>query len=165
MPLPTNLDDIQSLSEGQVGSLQRLESLLDRFLELQSSPENESRRPLWLTENCARDQWHGTPLPDRFRNAGIIPFTVDLQYPIWQRLWPAYDLCEVFTNPRTFLDFQLTRVSRQREFDIYKAAVVQNGAVNGCSADRILKVRSEFLNRVGLNFFQVADTASILEAV
>jgi uroporphyrinogen-III decarboxylase len=109
VPLPADLPDMDLLSEGQVGSPRRLERLIARFIELQHRVENESRRALWLVETCARDQWHGTPLPDRFRSEGIIPFTVDLQYPIWQRLWPMYDLQAVFTNPRAFLDFQLTR--------------------------------------------------------
>lgn len=109
MPLPADLPDMKLLSEGRVGSRIRLERLIDRFIELQRSAENERRRALWLAESCARDQWHGTPLPDRFRGQGVIPFTVDLQYPIWQRLWPFYDLQEVFTSPSVFLDFQLTR--------------------------------------------------------
>jgi hypothetical protein len=85
VPLPADLPDMDLLSEGQVGSPQRLERLIDRFVELQHSVENERRRALWLVETRARDQWHGTPLPDRFRSEGIIPFTVDLQYPIWRR--------------------------------------------------------------------------------
>ena len=109
MLLPADLPDIKLLSEGRVGSRPRLERLIDRFVELRHSAENERRRALWLAEACARDQWHGTPLPGRFRDEGAIPFTVDLQYPIWQRLWPFYDLQEVFTSPSVFLDFQLAR--------------------------------------------------------
>lgn len=101
--------DEKLLSEGKVGFHKRLERLIGRYRELQRSEENQRRGALWLPENCARDQWHGTPLPDRFRNEGVIPFTVDLQYPVWQKLWPFYNLEEVFTNPRVYLDFQLAR--------------------------------------------------------
>ena len=109
MPLPNCLPDTDLLSQGKVGSRTRLERLINRYVALQQSTENQRRQKLWLVENCTRDQWHGTPLPDRFRQEGIIPFTVDLQYPAWQRLWPFYNLEDVFTIPRTFLDFQLSR--------------------------------------------------------
>lgn len=103
------LPDIDLLQQGQVGTRDRIQRLIDRFVELCHSPENEHRRQYWLLEDCARDQWHGTPVPGRFREKGAIPFTIDVQYPVWQSLWPMYDLEEVFTEPKVFLDFQLAR--------------------------------------------------------
>ena len=47
-PLATCLPDRSLLSEGQVGSRERMEKLVDRFMDLQQSAENECRRKLWF---------------------------------------------------------------------------------------------------------------------
>ena len=82
--------------------------LMDEYLELSESPDNQRRLGLWEPEVCARDQWHGRPRADAFRMEGVVPITVDVQNTFWLKLYPQ-DLAEVYHTPEAYLRFHLQK--------------------------------------------------------
>jgi hypothetical protein len=85
-----------------------LQRLLDEYLMLSESPENRRRLTCWELEECARDQWHGRPRANAFRDEGALPITVDLQNTFWLHLFPQ-DLAAVYSEPEAYLRFHLQK--------------------------------------------------------
>ncbi len=98
------------------GLRDEIKILMDEYMELQASAENNRRLACWEAEVCARDQWHGRARREAFRNEGAVPITVDLQHPLWLQRFPQ-DLARTFTEPELYLRFYLQkRIDQFRQF-------------------------------------------------
>ena len=82
--------------------------LMEEYLALSESQENQRRLRCWEFEVCARDQWHGRPRADAFRREGAVPITVDLQNTFWLQLFPQ-DLAQCYQDPVVYLRFHLQK--------------------------------------------------------
>jgi hypothetical protein len=93
-----------------------IKRLKEEYLTLSESGENKRRLSCWEPEVCARDQWHGRARLEAFRKEGAVPITVDLQNPLWLKLFPQ-DLTVTYTNPDAYLRFYLQkRVEQFKRF-------------------------------------------------
>jgi uroporphyrinogen-III decarboxylase len=96
--------------------LEDIQRLVDEYLSLNDSKENRRRLACWELEVCARDQWHGRAIDGAFESQGLVPITVDIQHPLWLKLFPQ-DLAQTFTDPAAYLRFYLQkRVTQFKEF-------------------------------------------------
>lgn len=92
------------------------QSLMDEYLTLVDSDENQRRLACWEPEICARDQWHGRAIEGAFKQEGLVPITIDIQHPLWLKFFPQ-NLAHTFTNPIAYLRFYLQkRVTQFKEF-------------------------------------------------
>jgi len=82
--------------------------LIDEYLALSESQENQRRMKCWELEVCARDQWHGRPRVGAFQREGAVPITVDLQNTFWQQLF-LEDLVQCYQDPVAYLRFHLEK--------------------------------------------------------
>jgi hypothetical protein len=85
-----------------------IRQLLDEYLTLSQSEENQRRLSLWEPEVVARDQWHGRPRLGSFRQDGTVPVEVIIQYPFFLPLFQM-NLAEVYQDPAAYLRFFLQR--------------------------------------------------------
>lgn len=95
--------------------------LLEEYLTLSESEENQRRLRCWEPEVVARDQWHGRPRLGSFREEGAAPIQVTIQYPFYKSVFGPFSLAEVHQDPVTYLRFNLRRmiwVFRQVQDDI-----------------------------------------------
>jgi hypothetical protein len=88
--------------------LDNVRRLMEKYLVLSESQENQRRLRCWELEVCARDQWHGRPRGDGFRCEGLVPITVDLQNTFWLQLFPQ-DLAQCYQDPVAYLRFHLQK--------------------------------------------------------
>ncbi len=96
--------------------LDDIRRLIDEYLRLNDSQENRRRLACWEPEVCARDQWHGRAREGAFENEGSIPITIDIQHPLWLKIFPQ-DLSQTFRDPAGYLRFYLQkRVTQFKEF-------------------------------------------------
>lgn len=82
--------------------------LMEEYLTLSESQENQRRLRCWEWEVCARDQWHGRPRLGAFRREGAVPITVDLQHTFWLQLF-SQDLAQCYQDPIAYLRFHLQK--------------------------------------------------------
>lgn len=82
-----------------------LDQLFDRIRETITSERNCTVNALWaLQPETARDHWRGMP---RVVNGGDpVPYTIQPEMPFWSQL-VGFDLAEFYTNPHTYLEYQL----------------------------------------------------------
>ena len=87
-----------------------IRALIDDYLCLSESAENQRRLAMWERELAARDQWHGRPRLGSLRRDGVVPVEVIIQYPFFLPLF-RMDLAEVYQNPVAYLRFHLQRLN------------------------------------------------------
>lgn len=88
--------------------LAEINSLIDEYLELYETEENQRRLSRWEPEICARDQWHGRARENAFRSEGSVPITIDIQNPLWIQRFPQ-NLSHTFKDPHAYLRFYLQK--------------------------------------------------------
>ena len=93
-----------------------IKHLVDEYLTLNDSHENQRRLACWEPEVCARDQWHGRAIEGAFEKEGLVPITIDIQNPLWLQFFPQ-DLSHTYTDPAAYLRFYLQkRVAQFKAF-------------------------------------------------
>jgi uroporphyrinogen-III decarboxylase len=84
---------------------QDIEALVNRYLEIVHSPENQARKKLWENPyHWNRDMWRGVPLP---RQDGA-PFTIAPDNSLWTHIL-GFSLKDYYHDPEIFLEMQLRK--------------------------------------------------------
>lgn len=84
---------------------ERINDLIERYLEIVHSPRNQENKKLWRkTDDWNRDMWRGFPQLER--GAGPVPFTVSPDNSLWGKIM-GVDLTKYYTDPYVYLETQL----------------------------------------------------------
>ena len=83
-------------------TVQRIDGLIERYLEIVSSDANQKNRALWENpENWNRDMWRGIPKP-----GSSMPFTIAPDNSLWGKLL-GVNLVDYYSDPYVYLETQL----------------------------------------------------------
>ena len=86
---------------------QKIENLIEEYLDIVHSLENEKRRQFWQDPyQWNRDMWRGVPI--RRTANDPVPFTIALDNSLWTHVL-GFSLVDYYHNPELFLEVQLKK--------------------------------------------------------
>jgi hypothetical protein len=97
---------------------QKIENLIEKYLDIVHSPKNAKRRHFWQDpHHWNRDMWRGVPI--RRTANDPVPFTIALDNSLWTHVL-GFSLVDFYRDPELFLEVQLKKqIYSFENFDDY----------------------------------------------